>query len=151
MRAGTQRASIAEANHAFLHPQNGRWILVPIETCNSAPKVAVLGGKTKDKGLGHIESCISGANHAVVNSQNDRWYLGPIKTCYSGPEFAVLHAKPTDEGWNQYIPFILVQSTLLCVLKTTDEVWDPYRLVCLVLKSLFCLQKSQMRAGTHRD
>ena len=45
---------------------------MPIETCNSAPKVAVLGGKTKDKGLGPIEICISGANHAVVHAQNDR-------------------------------------------------------------------------------
>ena len=45
---------------------------MPIETCNSAPKIAVLGGKTKDKGLGPIEICISGANHAVVHAQNDR-------------------------------------------------------------------------------
>ena len=151
MRAGTQRASYAEANYAFLHPQSGRWVLVPIETCNSAPKVAVLGGKTKEKGLGPIVTCISGANHVVVHAQNDRWYLGHIETCYSGPEVAVLHAKPTGEGWNQYSLFILVLNTLFCVLKTTDKVCDPYRLVCLVIKSLFWLQKPQMRAGTHRD
>ena len=58
--------------------------------------------------------------------------------------------KSTDEGWNQYSLFILVPSTLLCVLKTTDEVWDPYRLVSLVIKSLLCMKKNtQMRAGTN--
>ena len=150
-RLGPIATSNAEANHAFMHPQNGRWVLVPIETCNSVPKVAGLGGKTKDKGLGPIETCISGANHAVVHAQNDRWYLGHIETCHSGPEVAVLHAKPTGEGWNQYSLFILVLSTLLCVLKTTDEVWELYRHVCLVLKSLFWLQKPQMRSGTNRD
>ena len=35
--------------------------------------------------------------------------------------------------------------------KTTDEVWVPWRLVILVQNALFCMQKSQMRAGTHRD
>ena len=65
-----------------------------------------------------------------------------METCYSGPEVAVLHVKTTGEGWNQYRLFILVLSTLLCVLKTTDEVWDPYRLVCLVLKSLFFMHKT---------
>ena len=65
--------------------------------------------------------------------KNHRWGLGP-----------------TGEGWNQYSLFILVPSTLLCVLKTTDEVWDPYRLVSLVIKSLFCMKKNtQMRAGTN--
>ena len=33
--------------------------------------------------------------------------------------------KTTGESWNQYSLFILVLSTLLCVLKTTDEVCDP--------------------------
>ena len=92
---------------------------------------------------------ISDAKHAVVHEQNDRSCLAPIETCYSGPEVAVLHAKTTGgvmdlqrlvilvlkslfcmhkapgEGWNQYSLFIVVQSTLLCVLKTTDEVWVP--------------------------
>ena len=33
--------------------------------------------------------------------------------------------KTTGESWNQYSLFILVLSTLLCVLKTTGEVCDP--------------------------
>ena len=68
--------------------------------------------------------------------------MGPIETCYSDPEVAVLHAKTTGGVWNQYSLFILVLSTLLCLLKTTDEVWDPYRLVSLVIKSLFCKHKT---------
>ena len=59
--------------------------------------------------------------------------------------------KTTDEGWNQYSLFIVVQSTLLCVLKTTDEVWDPERLEILVQNALFCMQKPQMSAMTQRD
>ena len=60
--------------------------------------------------------------------------------------------KTIGEGWNPYRHFILVLSTLLCVLKTTDEVWDPYRLVSLVIKSLFCFFfLTQMWAGTHID
>ena len=50
--------------------------------------------------------------------------------------------KTTRDGWNQYSLFILVLSTLLCVLKITDVVWDPYRLVSLVLKSLFCMKRT---------
>ena len=92
--------------------------------------------------LESIETCNSDAKHAVVHSQNDRSYLGLIETCYSGREVAFLYAKTTGEGWNQYSLFILVLSTLLCVLKTTDEFWDTYRLVCLALKSLFCMQKT---------
>ena len=33
------------ANHAVLHAQNNRWGLVPIETCYSGPKVAVVHAK----------------------------------------------------------------------------------------------------------
>ena len=118
---------------------------------------------------------ISDVKHAVVHAQNDRSSLGPIETCYSGPEVAVLDAKTTGvvfdrqrfeilvlkslfcihkttgEGCNQYSLLIFVLSTQLCVLKTTDEVWDPWRLVILVQNALFCKQKTQMRAGTHRD
>ena len=32
--------------------------------------------------------------------------------------------KTAGEGWDQYSLFILVLSTLLCVLKTTGYVWD---------------------------
>ena len=35
----------------FLHVQNDRWGLGPIETCNSAPKDSVLHAKNTDKGL----------------------------------------------------------------------------------------------------
>ena len=89
----------------------------------------------------------SDAKHAVVHAQNDRSCLGPIESCYSGPEVAVLHAKTIGEGWNQYSLFILVLSTLFCVLKTTDDVGDRFRLVCLVLKSLFCMHKPTDKGG----
>ena len=55
--------------------------------------------------------------------------------------------KTTGEGWNPYCLFILVLSTLLCVLKTTDEVWDPHTLVSLVIKSLFCMKKKHTDEG----
>ena len=42
--------SFSDANHDVLHPQNDRSCLGPIETCNSASKVAVLHPKTTDKG-----------------------------------------------------------------------------------------------------
>ena len=42
--------SISDANHAILYPQNDRSCLGPIETCKSAPKVAVVHPKTTDKG-----------------------------------------------------------------------------------------------------
>ena len=38
------------ANHTGLYAQNDRWGLVPIETCNSGQKVAVLHPKTTDEG-----------------------------------------------------------------------------------------------------
>ena len=38
------------ANHAVLHAQNDRCGLGPIQTCNSAPKVAGLHAKTSDEG-----------------------------------------------------------------------------------------------------
>ena len=46
---GPLETSDSDANHAVLHAQNDRWGLQPIETCNSAPKVAVLHEKTTDK------------------------------------------------------------------------------------------------------
>ena len=42
--------SNSDANHAVLHAQNDRWGLVPIETSNSGPKVAVLPAKITDEG-----------------------------------------------------------------------------------------------------
>ena len=38
--------SISDANHAVLHAENDRCGLGPIESCNSAPKDAVLYAKT---------------------------------------------------------------------------------------------------------
>ena len=40
----------SDASHAVLHAQNDRWGLVPLETCKSGPKVAVLQAKTTDEG-----------------------------------------------------------------------------------------------------
>ena len=37
-------------NHAVLNAQNDRWGVGPIETSNSAPKVAVLHAKTANEG-----------------------------------------------------------------------------------------------------
>ena len=42
--------SNSAANHAVLHAQNYRRSLVPIESCNSGPKVAVSLAKTADEG-----------------------------------------------------------------------------------------------------
>ena len=67
-----------------------------MESCYSAPKVAVLHVKT----TGPIETSNSGANLAVLHAQNDRLCLGPIDTCNSAPKVAVLNAKTTDEGWD---------------------------------------------------
>ena len=67
-----------------------------MESCNSAPKVAVLQVKT----TGPIETSISDANLAVLHAQNDRWCVGPIEICYSGTKVVVLHAKTSDEGWD---------------------------------------------------
>ena len=47
---GPRETSYSEANHAVLHAQNDRSCLGTIETCNSAPKGAVLDAKTIDKG-----------------------------------------------------------------------------------------------------
>ena len=50
MRAGPIGTSNSDARHSVLHAQNHRGSLGPIETCYSAPKVAVLHAKTTDKG-----------------------------------------------------------------------------------------------------
>ena len=42
--------SISGANRAIMHAQITRRRLGPIETCNSAPKAAVLLAKTTDEG-----------------------------------------------------------------------------------------------------
>ena len=40
----------SDANHDVLNALKDRWGLVPIETCNSGPKVDVLQAKTTDEG-----------------------------------------------------------------------------------------------------
>ena len=40
----------SDAKHIVVHAQNDWSCLVPIETCNSGPKVAVLHPKTTDEG-----------------------------------------------------------------------------------------------------
>ena len=155
--------SISDVNPAVVHAQNDRSCLGPIETCYSGPEGAVLLEKKHTWRLGPMETSNSDARHAVLHAENHRWGLGPTETCYSGPEVAVLHAKTTggvyssaetcnsspkvavlhtqNHRWElePIQSFILVLSTLLCVLKTTDEEWDPYRLVSLVQKALFCM------------
>ena len=126
-RLGPMETSNSDARNAVLHAENHRWGLGPTETCYSGPEVAVLHAKTTGGVYSSAETCNSSPKVAVLHTQNHRWELEPIQS------------------------FILVLSTLLCVLKTTDEDWDPYRLVSLVQKSLFCMHKPQMRAGTHRD
>ena len=66
-----------------MNAQNHRIELGPIETCNSAAKVAVLNAKTTDEG----------------------W--DPERLGNSGPKVAVLYAKTTNEGWDQYRLVIL--------------------------------------------
>ena len=53
--------------------------------------------------------------------------MGPLETSNSGANHAVLQAQ------------------------TTGEVWDQYRIVILIHKALFCMEKTQMRAGNHRE
>ena len=110
---GPMETSISDARQAVLHPENHRWVLRPIETCNLGPKVSGLQAKTSDEKL----------------------VIHVIKSMFC------MH-KTTGEGWNPYSLFILVLITLLCLLKITDEVWDPYRLLSLVIKSLFCMKKN---------
>ena len=100
---------------------------------------------------------------------------GTHRDSCTGPKGAVLHAKTTDECWDPYRLVNQVLITLFCMHKTTGYVWDPerpvfmvlitlismhkttgevwvrYRLVILLQKSTFCMQKTQKRAGTHRD
>ena len=83
--------SNSDAIHAVLHAENDRCGLGPIESCISAPKVAVLHSKP----LGPIETSYPGANHAVLHAENDRCGLGPIESCNSAPKVAILHAKTT--------------------------------------------------------
>ena len=47
LKSGTRYSG---TNHAVLYAQNDRWGLVPIETCNTGTKVAVLHAKTTDEG-----------------------------------------------------------------------------------------------------
>ena len=47
---GPIEAGDSETKHTVLHAQNDRSCLVPIETCYSGPKVAVLHAKATDEG-----------------------------------------------------------------------------------------------------
>ena len=47
---GPIETSYSGANHAVLQAQCDRSDVVPIETCNSGPEVAVLHAKTIDEG-----------------------------------------------------------------------------------------------------
>ena len=49
-RAGTHRYNNSVANYTVLLAQNDKWGLVPLKTCNSGPKCAVLHSKTTDEG-----------------------------------------------------------------------------------------------------
>ena len=75
--SGTNRVLLFWSRSRCFAWKNHRWGLGPTETCNSAPKVAVL----------HV--------------QKHRRGMEPIETCYSGPKVAVLHAKTTDDGWER--------------------------------------------------
>ena len=54
----------SDAKHAVVHAQNDRSCLVPIETCLSGPKVAVLHAKTTG-GLGRTETLNSSPKVSV--------------------------------------------------------------------------------------
>ena len=54
MRAGPIQTSRSGTNHDVLHAQYDRRGLVPIETCNSGPKVAVLHAKNKQMRAGTL-------------------------------------------------------------------------------------------------
>ena len=97
----------------------------PIETSNSDARHAVLYAENHTWGLEPIYTSISSANDAVFHAQNERWGLVPLETCKSGPKVSVLQAKTTDEGWNKERLVILMLGTLFCMQKITSEVWDP--------------------------
>ena len=65
----------------------------PIETCNSAPKVAVLHANTADKGWDTIETSISGANHAVLHAQNRQVMSGTNRNLLSGSKSCCFECK----------------------------------------------------------
>ena len=64
-----------------------------MESCNSAPKDAVLHVKT----TGPIETSNSDARHAVLYAENHTWGLEPIYTSNSSANDAVFHAQ--NERW----------------------------------------------------
>ena len=86
---GTKETSNSEAKHAHVHAQYDRSCLGPIETCYSAPEVAVLHAKT---------TC------GVLVPQ--KLVILVLKSLFC------MH-KTKGEVWNQYSLFILVLSTPL--------------------------------------
>ena len=141
---------MSDAKHAVVQAQNDRWGLVPIETCNSVPKVAVLHAKTTDEGWDpqrlvilvlKFRFCMHRMRGDVwyplrlvilVQSRcfackNYRWRLGPIEPINSCANHAVLHA----------------QKDLWCL--------GPIETCCSGPKPLFSMHKQQIRAGTNRD
>ena len=89
--------------------------------------------------FGTHRDLLFGSKSRCFASKNHRWGLASVETTLS----TLLYTHNTTGGaWNQYSHFILVLSTLLCVLKTTDEVVDQYRLISQVLKSLFCIHNT---------
>ena len=108
----------SDAKHYFVHVQNDRSCLGPIETCYYCPEVAVLHAKTTG---------------GVLDPQ--RFVILVLKSLF------YMH-KTTGEGCKQYCHFSLVLSALLCVLKTTDEDWNPYRLFILVQITRFFMHKT---------
>ena len=134
--------SYSGANHDVLHAQKDRWGLESIESCYSGPKVAVLHAQNDRWGLVPIETSISHAKHAVVHAQSDRSFLEPIDTCYSGPEVAVLHAKTTGGVLDPQTLVILVLKSLFWMHNTTGESWNQYGLFILLLSTLLCVLKN---------
>ena len=74
-----------------------------------------------------METSNSDAKVAVLNAQNHRRRLGPIDKGLSGSNHAVLYSK--------------INRRSLGPIETCNS----------GQKVTFCMQKSQMRAGTHRD
>ena len=132
--------------HAVLHVQINRRGLLPIETCNSAPKVALLHAKTTDEGwepealatlmlitlfcmhktiVEAIEISNSDAKVAVLNAQNHRLRLGPTDKCHSGSKHAVLHSQINRRGLGPIETCNSAPKVAVLNAKTTDEGWDP--------------------------
>ena len=110
-----------------MNTKNHRWGQVPIETCNSGPKAAVLHAKTTDEGWDPQRLVI----------------LMVIALFY-------MH-KTTAEVWDKWRLVFLLLIMLFCIHKTIGGGLGPIEIYNSDPKVLFYMQKPQMRAGTHRD